>query len=589
VARSEEHSAIQADGGENGLSGSIRIRIAWTSLTVFFIACGGGSDTTNPPQQPTQDNVTQAVGAAGGTVVTPSGAAGVVIPAGTFGQQVMVSVSKIETPPTPGAGPLPTNLKQYGPYYDFTTSPQVAQFGDSARVGVCQVTDPSSPLYPPEPHDRLRLAHTVNGQLELLDRVDVSDFLRCNNVSASAPARGLSRIVGNIANFFRPKALYAAHGGLGGKVKSFSPFGAVQIDTLLHFVSVSAGNRTSCGIVGLGKAYCWGDGTQGQLGTGSTNGTARPVAVSTLQGFSSINVIGMHTCALTQQAGWCWGQNNFGQVGDSTTTNVLTPVGVFGTVGFATGISLDHTCALDASTLRAFCWGANNFGQLGIGTTDALAHVRPFPVVIANGSPTSWSNLSVGLRHTCGTSGTFIFCWGDNNDGKLGDGTNISRNVPTKVQSNLTFTNVSAGDLFTCALTADGSAYCWGQNARGELGTGGTVQTQFLPVPVAGGLTFKQISSGGGHTCAVTSTGGELYCWGLNSSGQLGDLTFTNRGVPTHVAGNLTFDAVSAGWDHTCGHGIGGGIIYCWGSNAAGQVGDGTTLNHTIPIRVVGQ
>ena len=555
----------------------------------IVMACGGGSDTTNPPQQQ-PDNVTQAVGTGGGTVVTPSGAAGVVIPAGTFGQQVMVTVTKLETPPTPGTGPLPTNLKQYGPYYDFTTSPQVAQFGDSARVGVCQVTDPSSALYPPEPHDRLRLAHTVNGQIEILDRVNVNDFLRCGNVSASR-ASGLRAIVDNIAKFFRPQRLYAAHGGLGGKVKSFSPFGAVQVvaDTLLHFLRVSAGDRTSCGIAGIGKAYCWGSGIQGQLGIGSTSGTSRPIAVSTLQTFVSINVIGQHTCALNSvNAGWCWGQNNWGQVGDSTTTNVLTPVGVFGTVGFATGISSDHTCALDASTLRAFCWGRNNVGQLGIGTTDTLPHVRPFPVVISGGSPTTWSNLSVGLRHSCGTSGTFIFCWGDNNDGKLGDGTNISRSVPTKVQSNLTWVTVSAGDLFTCALTADGSAYCWGQNTRGELGTGGTVQTQFLPVPVAGGLSFKQISSGGGHTCAVTSTGGEVYCWGLNSSGQLADLTNTNRGVPTHIAGNLTFVEVSAGADHTCGRGT-DGIVYCWGSNVAGQVGDGTTLNHTIPIRVVGQ
>ncbi len=588
VARYQERSALQANGGENGLIRSIRVPRLCVSLAVFTMACGGGSDTTTPPQQQ-QDDVTQAVGTAGGTVVTPSGAAGVVIPAGTFGQQVMVTVTKLETPPTPGTGPLPTQLKQYGPYYDFTTSPQVAQFGDSARVGVCQVSDPASALYPPEPHDRLRLAHTVNGQIEILDRVNVNDFLRCGNVSASR-ATGLRAIVNSIARFFRPERLYAAHGGLGGKVKSFSPFGAVQqTDNALHFLRVSAGNRTSCGIAGVGIAYCWGDGTQGQLGTGSTTGTARPIAVSN-QNFVSVNAIGMHTCAIinTSQAGFCWGQNNFGQVGDGTTTNALTPAAILGTVGFASGVSADHTCALDLQ-LRAFCWGRNNFGQLGIGSTDTLAHTLPAPVVIGGGSPTTWSNISIGLRHSCGTSGTFIFCWGDNNDGKLGDGTNISRTVPTKVQSNVTFVSVSAGDLFTCALAADGSAYCWGQNTRGELGTGGTVQTQFAPVPVAGGLSFKQISSGGGHTCGVTSTTGELYCWGLNSSGQLGDLTLTNRGVPTLVAGNLTFDAVSAGTDHTCGHGTGSGIIYCWGSNVAGQVGDGTTLNHTIPIRVVGQ
>ena len=255
----------QADdtrGWESRVNGSSRVTTLCTSLAMLVMGCGGGSDTTTPPQQQ-QDVVTQAVGTAGGTVVTPSGAAGVVIPAGTFTQQVMVTVTRIATPPTPGNGPLPTNLKQYGPYYEFTTSPEVSQFGDSARVGVCQVTDPSSAFYPPEPHDRLRLAHTVNGQTEILDRVDVNDFLRCSNVSAERESSGILALVRNIARFFRPEQLYAAHGGLGGKTKSFSPFGAVQVtDTLLIFRNVTAGNRTSCGTTVTGKTYCWGDGTQ---------------------------------------------------------------------------------------------------------------------------------------------------------------------------------------------------------------------------------------------------------------------------------------------------------------------------------------
>lgn len=563
------------------------LTLSWVSIA---IGCGGGGGDggTGPNQQ--NDNVTQTVGASGGTVVTPSGAAGVLIPAGTFTQPTTVTVTKLETPPTPGTGPLPTQLKQYGPYYDFTTSPQVAQFGDSARVGVCQVTDPSSPLYPPEPHDRLRLAHTVNGQLELLDRVDVSDFLRCGNVSASAPSKGLSRFVGNIVRFFRPRPLYAAHGGLGGKVKSFSPFGAVQLaETALSFARVSAGKGSSCGITTDNKAYCWGDGVQGQLGTGNTLGSNRPVAVSTNQTFVEIYTSWEHTCALNPvQAGWCWGQNNFGQVGDGTTTTAMTPVGVFGTIGFATGLSPDHMCALDAQTRRAFCWGRNSAGQLGIGSADENQHLRPEPVAISGPSPTSWSNLSIGPRHSCGSSGTFIFCWGDNNDGKLGDGTTTSRTVPTLVAGNISFVSVSAGDLFTCGIDNTAHAYCWGQNTRGELGTGGTVQNQFSPVPVAGGLTWKQISAGGGHVCGVAAVTGQLYCWGLNSFGQLGDLTQTNRGVPTLVAGGIIWDAVSAGVDHTCGRST-SGIIYCWGNNANGQLGDGTFNSHNIPIRVVGQ
>lgn len=194
-----------------------------------------GMDAPNLPDGAlSNDGVAKVVGPEGAMIVTPSGAAGVQIPPGAFDQSVLVTVTRLATPPTPGTGPLPTTLKQYPPYYDFSTFPAVAQFGDSARVGVCQVTDPASPLYPPEPHDRLRLAHTVGATIQILDRVGVNDFLRCTNVSASiAPSGGwrtaLSALARRVIGRLIPVSLYAAHGGLGGKVKSFSPFGAVDV------------------------------------------------------------------------------------------------------------------------------------------------------------------------------------------------------------------------------------------------------------------------------------------------------------------------------------------------------------------------
>jgi hypothetical protein len=197
-----------------------------------------GMDAPNLPDGAlSNDGAAKVVGPEGALVVTPSGAAGVQIPAGALDQQVLVTVTRLPAPSTPGTGPLPTSLKQYPPYYDFSTFPAVTQFGDSVRVGVCQVTDPSSAFYPPEPHDRLRLAHTVGSSIEILDRVGVNDFLRCTNVSASRSTRTdrngwhavLLAIRDNAIGLLRPASLYAAHGGLGGKVKSFSPFGAVDL------------------------------------------------------------------------------------------------------------------------------------------------------------------------------------------------------------------------------------------------------------------------------------------------------------------------------------------------------------------------
>lgn len=178
------------------------------------------------------DNVAKSVGAQGGSVVTPSGAAGAEFPAGALTQSVLVVVNKLPGPVTPGSGPLPTGLKQYPPYYEFSTFPAVPEFGDSVRVGVCQVTDPSSQFYAPEAiHPQLRIAHQKGAGVEILAPASVTDFLTCTSpvtpdvLSAEKQSRSGSQAISSKRNTF----LAFAHGGLGGKTKSFSPFGAVDI------------------------------------------------------------------------------------------------------------------------------------------------------------------------------------------------------------------------------------------------------------------------------------------------------------------------------------------------------------------------
>jgi hypothetical protein len=559
--------------------------------------CSGGSDTTEPPGN-NADAVTQSVGPAGGTVVTPSGAAGVQIPAGTFSQPVSVTVSQIETPTTPGSGPLPTQLKQYGPFYELTTNPPVLQFGDSARVGICQVTDPSSQYYPPEPHSQLRLAHRVGSDIEVLEPVAVNDFLRCTNVlpireslrNQSRLLAGLSSIVRRVTQMASPARAYAALGGLGGKVKSFSPFGAVQVQPQLSFTNVSAGQFYSCGISDS-KAYCWGINGDGRLGIGSMTQTAsdRPLAVASAQTFTMISAGQAQTCALsTVNTVYCWGRNDFGQVGNGTTTPVTSPVLVLDGRRINTGIG-EHTCALGSPNTNAYCWGRNSAGQLGIGSIDQNVHPAPQAVVIQQGNfPTTWSDISVGFMHTCGNSGTGIYCWGLNDDGRLGDGTMISRTVPTPVAGQLSWARVTVGNLFTCGLTTAGAAYCWGQNGVGQLGTGAAGVFRTSPVPVAGGFTFTSISSGGGHTCGI-ATDGNTYCWGQNQFGQLGDGSTTDRPAPAIVSGGLGFETVSAGGTHTCGRTKVLQIVYCWGSNGSGELGNGTRTNSSVPVRVSDQ
>jgi len=229
------------------------------------------------------------------------------------------------------------------------------------------------------------------------------------------------------------------------------------------------------------------------------------------------------------------------------------------------------SCGLRTNAV-AYCWGQNGQGELGDGTTSD--QTRP---VLVTGALT-FATVVAGGGHACGvmTSGA-AYCWGVNGYGELGDGTTTERTSPVPVEGGLTFAATTGGDNYSCGLTTGGAAYCWGDNTFGELGDS-TYTERTSPVPVAGRARFASISAasaGGPHTCGVTA-GGVAYCWGDNNTGQLGDGTTTSRAIPVLVASRLSFTTVSAGGSHTCGVTASGGA-YCWGWNTYGQLGTGTT------------
>ena len=150
------------------------------------------------------------------------------------------------------------------------------------------------------------------------------------------------------------------------------------------------------------------------------------------------------------------------------------------------------------------------------------------------------------------------------------------------------FVAVSAGGAHGCALDADGFAWCWGSNSHGQLGVSREHELRASPVAVNGEIGFRSISAGARHSCATDRTG-MAWCWGANSSGQLGgDGTWSDRDTPrVVVALRLRFSAVSAGTDHSCGTST-SGVVLCWGSNRSGQVSSGAGAAVTIPVPVVG-
>ena len=149
----------------------------------------------------------------------------------------------------------------------------------------------------------------------------------------------------------------------------------------------------------------------------------------------------------------------------------------------------------------------------------------------------------------------------------------------------LSFAAVSAGADHSCGVTPAGAAYCWGLNSSGQLGDG-TATRSTSPVLVAGGVSFAAVRAGAVHSCGVTAAG-VAYCWGDNSTGLLGDGTTTSSTSPVLVAGGVSFAAVSAGVYHSCGVTV-GGAAYCWGDNTFGELGDGTTTNRSSPVLVAG-
>jgi alpha-tubulin suppressor-like RCC1 family protein len=303
---------------------------------------------------------------------------------------------------------------------------------------------------------------------------------------------------------------------------------------------------------------------------------------------------GWHTCALKGGQVYCWGQNTYGQLGDNTTTQRITPTlvadGAMGNSGVtAVAAGWEHTCALKGG--KVYCWGYNYYGQLGDGTNTN----RNTPVLVADGAMGNSGVTAIGAGdyYTCALKGGKVYCWGYNVDGELGDGTNTNRNTPTLVadgaMGNSGVTAIAVGGWHTCALKG-GQVYCWGYNYYGQLGDN-TTTNRITPTLVADGAMGNSgvtavAASDGLHTCALK--GGKVYCWGYNVDGELGDGTNTNRITPTLVAdgamGNSGVTAIDAGDYHTCA--IKSGALYCWGWNSKGQLGDNTTTNRTTPTLV---
>ena len=305
---------------------------------------------------------------------------------------------------------------------------------------------------------------------------------------------------------------------------------------------------------------------------------------------------GIHTCALNPTSVlYCWGTNWNGTIGDGTTANHFTPTLVVTSQLFyqiATGIA--HNCALTDPGV-AYCWGRNYAGQLGDGTTTD----RMVPTLVAGGL--TFASIDVGFNHSCAvTTAGAAYCWGGNDLGQLGDGTATAfRTSPFAVAAGHTYSVIRAGSKHTCALqTASRHAYCWGASGLGQIGNGlgGASDTDKVtsPTAVTGTRAYTQLDAGGSHNCGISGT--STYCWGWNGYGQLGFISTPETCAasrpcarsPAAVIGSFQLSAVGLGTSHSCGLVGATGVLWCWGNNTHGQIGDGTTVSRPAAVIVAG-
>lgn len=351
---------------------------------------------------------------------------------------------------------------------------------------------------------------------------------------------------------------------------------------LLILATIDTGAGHTCGLSTLGFVYCWGRNAHGQLGDGSSASSGLPQLVVGDLEFEAISAGNAHSCALSVDGkGYCWGRNSLGQLGDGTTINRRQPTPVEGNRTFSEiNAGALHTCAITTEN-AAYCWGEPSEARLG---TETLADNTVPNEVQGN---YSFRSIRPGHQHTCGIphdSSAFALCWGDNDFGQLGDGTTEQRLTPTSVDIDFSLSVViPLGHDRTCALSDNEDVFCWGRNDSGGIGDG-TTETRRTPTQVSAAEAYSEIAVGLWHSCAL-SLSGTVECWGDNFYGQLGTGSTEDTTLPMKIDSDVEFVSVSSEVYHTCGI-TRDQATFCWGLNDAGQLGDGTSNNRSTPVRV---
>lgn len=364
---------------------------------------------------------------------------------------------------------------------------------------------------------------------------------------------------------------------------------------VLAAVSMAAGPVAADTDPNDSDLYAWGYNGEGQLGDGTKLSQPAPVRVNTsgeLAGkrIRSVTGGGSHSCALAEGTVYCWGRNNDGQLGRVTgSTTEPGPVGGLLEGRTVTTVSAGHrhTCAIADGEL--FCWGRNDYGQLGTGAPTASS-ATPIAVMTSGAlSGKTMTSVTTGWAATCASdSDGDAYCWGA--------GSPMGNAQPTLEVDGASgaVSSLRASEEHACYVQ-NARAFCGGFNANGELGIGNTTSSGWAPVSTSGVMQDRTVTAvrlGKRFTCALADA--MPFCWGDNYYGQLGIGVFGTPGnyystVPVEVSlppqiADKSMTGLTAGEYHSCL--IAEGWPYCWGVNSSGQLGDGSLVGRTSPTAV---
>jgi len=434
--------------------------------------------------------------------------------------------------------------------------------------------------------------------------VDASGALAGRTVAAVAAGGYYSLALTSDGRLFAWGQNGSGQLGDGSTTQRLSPV-AVDVSGALAgrvVASVDAGANHSLAVTTDGRLLAWGSSGFGLLGDGFATRRTSPVAVDSsgvLAGrtIAAVTAGALHSLALTTDGRlFAWGRGFEGQLGAGFAVQRNAPVAVDTTGALAgrevaaVGAGANHSLALTTDG-GLFAWGYNSFGQLG----DGSINQRDAPVAVdTTGLLAGKAIVAVagGFEHSLALSSDGrLFAWGYNVFGQLGDGTATNRTVPVAVDvsgalAGKTIAAVAAGAYHSLALTSGGQLFSWGNNGNGQLGDASTLQRS-APVAVdlsgaLAGKTIAAVAAGAYHSLALT-TDGQLFGWGLNVDGGLGDGTTTQRQAPVLIAAG--FSAISAGSTHSLGL-ASDGALFAFGGAAQGQLGDGRGQLQPLPAQV---